>query len=132
MHQADEELGNFQIILQTTKNFLTKHDMNIKNYKTMFLWKSYLCQNQEISSYAEDWGQILHFVKSFVQIKSNASEFPASNDNYTYKDVFSAGNGKLVEIIVSWLVDDGCKVENLEKDHVKNLIRVASLHFPCR
>ena len=87
--------------------------MNIKNYKTMFLWKSYLCQNQEISSYAEDWGQILHFVKSFVQIKSNASEFPASNDNYTYKDVFSAGNGKLVEIIVSWLVDDGCKVENL-------------------
>ena len=28
--------------------------------------------------------------------------------------------------------DDGCKVENLEKDHVKNLITIASLHFPCR
>ena len=85
-----------------------------------------------MSSYAEDWGQILHFVKSFVEIKSNASHFVASNDNFTYKDVFNSGNGKLVEIIVSWLVDDGVKVENLEKEHVKNLIKVATLHFPCR
>ena len=125
-------MGNFQILLQTGKNFLTKYNMDIKNYKTMFLWKCFLNQNQEMSSYAEDWGQILHFVKSFVEIKSNASQFVASNGIFTYKDVFNAGNGKLVEIIVSWLVDDGCKVENLDKDHVKNFIRVASLHFPCR
>ena len=98
----------------------------------MFLWKSYLNQSQEMSSYAEDWGQILHFVKSFVEIKSNASSFVASSDTFTYRDVFNGGSGKLVEIIVSWLVDDGCKVENLDKDNVKNLIRVASLHFPCR
>ena len=85
-----------------------------------------------MSSYAEDWGQILHFVKSFVEIKSNASSFVASSDTFTYRDVFNGGSGKLVEIIVSWLVDDGCKVENLDKDNVKNLIKVASLHFPCR
>ena len=85
-----------------------------------------------MSSYAEDWGQILHFVKSFVEIKSNANSFVASSDTFTYRDVFNGGSGKLVEIIVSWLVDDGCKVENLDKDNVKNLIKVASLHFPCR
>ena len=133
LHEAEEEIGNFQIMLQMARSFLTKSDMSIDLFCVMFLWKSYLKQSENLASYSEDWGQILHFVKCFVEIKSHATaeNFITNSDIFTYKDVFLSGNGKIVEVLISWLADQSYKLPDIGNEKCQKLLKVATLHFPC-
>ena len=101
LHQSDQELGNFQTLLQLAKRYLTKCDMNVSSYHTMLLWKSFIHQNKEMSSYAEDWNQILHFTKAFVIIKNQAKPLIMTNQSYNFNDIFQGGSGKIIEVIIS-------------------------------
>ncbi len=128
-HKADEEMGNFQILLQMARNFLMKSDMTVNLYFAVFTWKSFLNQSESMTSYAEDWRQVLHFIQSFVSIKEKAVKYVPSQDTFTYKDIFASGNGKLVEVVASWLVDHNVKTDSLSYDG--DFFKAASMHFPC-
>ena len=124
----EEEMSNFQILLQLAKSLLLKANMNYKTYLTIFQWKSFLSQSQ-MSSYAEDWSQILHFTKSFIDIK-NAYKYHG-NDVHCYKDTFQAGSGKIIEVITTWIVDDNKKAKDLKNEELSEFFKIANLHFPC-
>ena len=130
LQQNDEELSNFQILLQSTKSFLVKSNMNFKLYSTILLWKSFLSSSENMSSYSEDWSQILHFTKSFIDIRTSASQKLQYTENfYNYKDTFQCGSGKIVEIVTTWFVDSNIK--SINKEDIQELLKVAELHFPC-
>ena len=138
LHQSDDQgMGNFQTLLQLAKRFLTKCDMNLNTYHAMLLWKSFLRQNENLSSYADDFNHILHYTKAFVIIKHRAQSILVnSNINYCFNDVFLGGSGKIVEIIVAWLVDANYKHDTLElaldqDELLKELLAAASDYFPA-
>ena len=132
LHQSDQELGSFQSLLQIARRHLVKCDMQSKLYYTILLWKSYLLQSQEMSSYAEDWNQILHFTKAFLIIKNQAKPFLITNQTYSFNEVFNGGSGKIVEVITSWLVDANFKHGDLEQnEQLKEFFPVASDYFPA-
>jgi hypothetical protein len=131
LQQSDDEQGNFQILLQQAKRYLIKCDMSRPTYTTMFTWKSFLGQHEAMASYAEDWTHILHLTKAFINVKLCAADFIANNDSvYAFNEVFNLGNGKIVEIIAAWLVDDARKVAYLANDDDDPFSTAITDYFP--
>ena len=131
LQQDNEEMANFQILLQSAKSFLIKSNMNFKLYFTILTWKSFLANTESMNSYAEDWSQILHFTQSFIDIKTAAFKSTLQFDEnfYCYKDTFQCGSGKIVEIIATWMVDSNIK--SVQNENIQGFLKVANLHFPC-
>jgi Rab3 GTPase-activating protein regulatory subunit C-terminus len=81
---------------------------------------------------------VLHHIESYLKIveaKKNVFEqnvvTDASETTHRYDDVFLSGNGRIAEIIASWIIDSGVAISSAEFD---SFLTDCRFHFPlsCR
>lgn len=113
--------GSFQSLLQQARKTLNKGSLCVETYVTMLYWKTFLTHSQNYSAYFHEWDRVLRLTEAFTVIHNERSSLYGSPDDcsvqdqlYSFEDVYNAGNGRIVEIIVKWLVEAGHKVGYLD------------------